>query len=1316
MKRQFSLVASLILVVVMVFALASCETIKNFLPDFGGNDEHVHSFENGKCSCGETDPDYVPECAEHAYSFEVTTEATCEADGVKTFTCTVCGYSYEQAVPATGHNLEVVADSVQAPTCTEAGSQTEKCTKCDYSETKELAATGHTEEEIPMQAPTCTEPGLSAGKKCSVCGTVITAQGTINPSGHKFVDGFCTNTGCQALDPDYTGSRTYLFETNTVVIYNEDGTQNATDKAEIPASNYVYGYFTIGGTVTQRVKEGSVYCIELGKEDKGYIEFTVSGTASVEILFHSTSKDNTSWIGLRDADGNLVANNENVDRVVGTGDGLLVTYNLKAGTYRVVCPLVLEETGEVDEDGNPILKNPYSRTVRVYSVKVTDTPVVEEPKNEIKVETTDTYTMYNLDFFTFTATAEGYYTFKIPAGLGVLRDGANAPEIDYYDNANGAEFTIGLEAEQEVMFWVSATTKDMWTIEWSFEAGEVDSDTPVVPPVDNNPVLSVGPNTVVVDDAHVNDGVDYTFTAEVDGTYTFGGDLLAIVFDAAGTQLGRGQVSLTAGTYTVKLVSLMGAGTYTVNVSVETAGEAGEPDGSEEYPYIWETLPESVTFVSDNNNLIYYVFTATADGSVTFTWAVEGNDWFNYFELVDGMTTENSGSGFEKTSHSFVVEAGKTYRVGLGTWNEGGETVVSIAFVACAHEWSEATCQTLSTCAKCGATTGDYADHIPNSENPTCGDPAECTVCGTEVGYIPHSWDDGVVTQQPDCSTETNGSMLLTCTVCGATQEEDIWVFHDWVVDEEIPVTCTTDGYYKAHCSVCNKIDEYTSEAQGHYNWYAACGETTTCMECGTEFTKNHEGSPATCTEPMYCYNCWQYIGEALGHTEGDAATCTTAQICTVCEAELVAALGHSYAEGYCGNCGGVDPDYYFVVSIPEALAAEDGWKVEVSGTVCAINTAWSDSYGNISVTITDADGNELYLYRLATNVALGDIITVKGAMATYNSNRQVAAGATATIDGHDSSYDYVEMSIVDAIKADDNTNVIVTGTVVKINTAYSSYYNNISITIADDNGNQLYIYRMAGGSDLALNDIITIKGAMATYSGSRQITGGTYTDTGADHTCSVYSDATCTKLSACVVCGATTGELASHNYVDGACSVCGAECPHTDVAAGEICDVCGITVPAESEGGDVEVTTATATLTPNVTESINSFASGADITSYTSLAGSEIFTLTVGDPTASYSNQVYLHKDGEIRLYSDSSCVGNTITITSTKKIVSIAITYSATSRSGATFTIGGTTVAGGTEITEETVTVNANSVTIANNKASGQVRITSIVITYEE
>lgn len=225
-------------------------------------------------------------------------------------------------------------------------------------------------------------------------------------------------------------------------------------------------------------------------------------------------------------------------------------------------------------------------------------------------------------------------------------------------------------------------------------------------------------------------------------------------------------------------------------------------------------------------------------------------------------------------------------------------------------------------------------------------------------------------------------------------------------------------------------------------------------------------------------------------------------------------------------------------VTIVEALEKEDGKKVEVSGTVCTINTAWSESYGNISVTITDGEGNELYLYRMNTNVALGDIITVTGEMATYNGNRQIAAGATAEITDHDSSYDYVEMTIEEALAAADGVNVIVTGTVVEIQTAYSEQYKNISVYIADDNGTRIYLYRLSG--NVEVGQIIKVKGATATYNEARQITGGTYEEVGT-HECSKYTEATCQAPAECVVCGEAKDDvLGAHDYVDGICTVCG--------------------------------------------------------------------------------------------------------------------------------------------------------------------------------
>ena len=73
----------------------------------------------------------------------------------------------------------------QAPTCTEEGSATYTCTVCRYSYDKTLPATGiHTPVTDAKVDPTCTKTGLTEGSHCSVCGNVLTEQETIPALGH----------------------------------------------------------------------------------------------------------------------------------------------------------------------------------------------------------------------------------------------------------------------------------------------------------------------------------------------------------------------------------------------------------------------------------------------------------------------------------------------------------------------------------------------------------------------------------------------------------------------------------------------------------------------------------------------------------------------------------------------------------------------------------------------------------------------------------------------------------------------------------------------------------------------------------------------------------------------------------------------------------------------------------------------------------------------------------------------------------------------------------------------------------------------------
>jgi len=166
-------------------------------------------------------------------------------------------------------------------------------------------------------------------------------------------------------------------------------------------------------------------------------------------------------------------------------------------------------------------------------------------------------------------------------------------------------------------------------------------------------------------------------------------------------------------------------------------------------------------------------------------------------------------------------------------------------------------------------------------------------------------------------------------------------------------------------------------------------------------------------------------------------------------------------------------------MSIAEALQLDDGAEVILVGVVTEIKTAWSDQYNNISVTLKDATG-ELYLYRLGTNVQVGDVITVTGKMGSYKGSKQLAQGSTAEIMKISTS--------AEATAAEDGTEVVLKGKVTEINTAWSEQYKNITVTITDAAGT-FYLYRL--GTNVAVGDEVIVIGKVGSYKGSKQLAQG---------------------------------------------------------------------------------------------------------------------------------------------------------------------------------------------------------------------------------
>ena len=193
MKRLLSI---FVLMLALVATLCACS-----IPQLGG----------GGGGGGST-----VECQhENKSTWQITTEPTCTADGIKTRKCLAAGCDYEETAKVTklGHDLVKVAG--KDATCTEDGyTAYDSCSRCDYAtESQTIDAYGHT--PFPTWttdlAATCYSEGLKS-KKCSVCGE-STESATIDMKSHKYGSWStttpptcteagvktrsCTNEGCE---------------------------------------------------------------------------------------------------------------------------------------------------------------------------------------------------------------------------------------------------------------------------------------------------------------------------------------------------------------------------------------------------------------------------------------------------------------------------------------------------------------------------------------------------------------------------------------------------------------------------------------------------------------------------------------------------------------------------------------------------------------------------------------------------------------------------------------------------------------------------------------------------------------------------------------------------------------------------------------------------------------------------------------------------------------------------------------------------------------------------------------------------------------
>ncbi len=164
----------------------------------------------------------------HSYGEKITTPATCEVKGVKTFTCE-CGDSYTEEIPASGHK---------------------------------------TVTDMPV-APTCTLTGKTEGTHCSVCSKVLKAPEAVPATGHKWNSGaVTTQASCKVK-----GVKTYTCQ--------YDSAHKKTEELGLDASKHVNTRNTAKQDATCSAKgyTAGVYCNDCAKYISGHTEIAINASA-----------------------------------------------------------------------------------------------------------------------------------------------------------------------------------------------------------------------------------------------------------------------------------------------------------------------------------------------------------------------------------------------------------------------------------------------------------------------------------------------------------------------------------------------------------------------------------------------------------------------------------------------------------------------------------------------------------------------------------------------------------------------------------------------------------------------------------------------------------------------------------------------------------------------------------------------------------------------------------------------------------------------------------------------------------------------------
>ncbi|MBP3588487.1 MAG: S-layer homology domain-containing protein, partial [Clostridia bacterium] len=227
-----------------------------------------------------------PACDHDWDDGEITTDPTCSAEGVKTFTCLLCSTTKTESIPATGEHSWGSWNTTQNATCTAAGSETRACGTCSATETRSTSKLNHN-YEAAVTAPTCTDQGYTT-HTCSLCGDSY-KDTYVDALQHDWDEGVITTEPTEDADgvKTYTCQRSGCGETKTEVVsklakqevsWFPAGPITWTYGQVVSAQNTAYNDTEDGGALTYSSSDESVATVDANGKA------TIVGAGTCEII------------------------------------------------------------------------------------------------------------------------------------------------------------------------------------------------------------------------------------------------------------------------------------------------------------------------------------------------------------------------------------------------------------------------------------------------------------------------------------------------------------------------------------------------------------------------------------------------------------------------------------------------------------------------------------------------------------------------------------------------------------------------------------------------------------------------------------------------------------------------------------------------------------------------------------------------------------------------------------------------------------------------------------------------------------------------